>query len=336
MLLGMCLEPALALDYAEAHLCLDALGYTDAAVDELLRQSRASQAARGRERPPHRVLQQEWLSGLGMRTSERRPKGVASILSAPMDLLYGSRDDVYAFTHAVIYCSGLGIRPRPLPRPRAVILAEAEAALARALDTEDYDLGGELLMAWPLTGASWSAAAVFGFRVLAQAEDQTGVLPAPGREPHVAPPGGPGGDRFLATAYHTAYVMGLLCALALRPGQAPAAAPPRSVAGIDSMTRILAQLEDGEPRPIWRIEFDRLGLAARGALARFVLAVALHRKAAKRDFVGLRELLKLASAEGFADIPLASQAAELLHRLGLFARITHSAPILDLGLDIAE
>jgi len=73
-----------------------------------------------------------------------------------MDLLNGSRDDVYAFTHALMYVTDFNIRPRRLPRRRAAILAEAEAALARCLDEQDYDLGGEVLLAWPLTGRSWS------------------------------------------------------------------------------------------------------------------------------------------------------------------------------------
>jgi Domain of unknown function (DUF6895) len=64
-----------------------------------------------------------------------------------------------------------------LPRPRRAILLEAESALARCLDEEDYDLSGELLLSWPLTAASWSAGATFGFRVLARVEDTAGFLP---------------------------------------------------------------------------------------------------------------------------------------------------------------
>jgi hypothetical protein len=80
-----------------------------------------------------------------------------------MDLLSGSREDIYAFTHALMYVTGFNISPWRLPRARAVILEEAEAALGRCLDEQDYDLGGELLLAWPLTRATCSAAAAFGF-----------------------------------------------------------------------------------------------------------------------------------------------------------------------------
>jgi hypothetical protein len=33
------------------------------------------------------------------------------------------------------------------------------------------DLSGEILLSWPLTGRSWSAAAAFAFHVLADVED---------------------------------------------------------------------------------------------------------------------------------------------------------------------
>ena len=33
-------------------------------------------------------------------------------------------------------------------------------------------------LTWPLTGTTWSAAAAFGFHVLADVEDQVGFLPA--------------------------------------------------------------------------------------------------------------------------------------------------------------
>ena len=156
-----------------------------------------------------------------LQRSQVQPCGVRqSTLNRPMDVLCGSRDDIYAFTHALMFVTDFAIGPcRRLPRRRAVILTEAEAALARCLDEQDYDLAAEVLLAWPLTGRQWSPAAVFGFCVLARVEDTAGFLPAPStrlqRFQQLQ------GDRrteyLLATAYHTAYVMGLLCSAALRP-----------------------------------------------------------------------------------------------------------------------
>src|SRR5260370_8011550 len=59
MLLGLCLHPALALHYAHAHICLASLGFPDPGFDALLRQSVGAQARAGRERVPHRMLEQE-------------------------------------------------------------------------------------------------------------------------------------------------------------------------------------------------------------------------------------------------------------------------------------
>jgi len=59
MRLVVCLEGSLALDYALAHVCLRRLGYPDRDFDALIRLSLQSQARGGRERLPHRVLEQE-------------------------------------------------------------------------------------------------------------------------------------------------------------------------------------------------------------------------------------------------------------------------------------
>jgi hypothetical protein len=332
MLLGVCLEPALALDYAEAHVCLSRLGYGDPGFDELLRQSITSQAAPGRERVPHRVLEQQWIrdlwDGSGSGGAGRAPRAtVGSILNEPLDLLGGGRVNLYAFTHALMYLTDFGIRPRRLPRPRAMILAEAEAALARSLDAEDYDLSGELLMAWPLTGKSWSAAAAFGFRVLARIEDKAGILPASTtrRERLDKLAGDDRTDYFLATAYHTAYVMGLLCAAALQPGRRPPAAPAAEAPTNGSGDKIFRLLETEGGGPYWQKEFEQLSGAERDSLAGFLLNIALHRKIGLREFGAVHELLSAGYGLGLVDAPAASQAAEMLERLAIFYRAEFSA-----------
>ena len=135
MYFGACLEPALAADYASAHICLERLGYPDSRFDVVLARALGSQAGRGRERVPHRVLEQEWLienwSGGAHSGKRHASTALKSVLNFPMDLLNGSRDDVYAFTHALMYVTDFNINPRRLPRRRAEIRAEAEAALAR-------------------------------------------------------------------------------------------------------------------------------------------------------------------------------------------------------------
>jgi hypothetical protein len=331
MLLGVCLEPALAMDYAQAHICLSRLGYMDEGFDTLLRQSMNSHARTVRERVPHRVLEQEWLTETwsNSRPSLRKSTpatALHSVLNQPMDLVGGSREDIYAFTHALMYVSDFNVWPRRLPRSRAVILAEAEAALARCLDEQDYDLGGEVLLAWPLTGRSWNAAAAFGFRVLAHVEDRAGFLPAPSTRLQRLNEleGDARTDYLLATAYHTAFVMGLLCAASLQAGRTPPAQIPARAAVRGAASMILPFLETDDPDMHWREEFDQLSDMERDALAGLLLNMALRRSVKKRAFGVVHQILKVGHALGLTGTPAASQAAEMLERLATFANITAS------------
>jgi len=238
-----------------------------------------------------------------------------------MDPLNGSRDDIYGFTHALMYVTDFNIRPRPLPRERAAILAEAEVALARRPDEQDYDLAGEVLLAWPLSGRSWSAAASFGFRLLARVEDEAGFLPAPSTrlERLNSLQGSERSAYLLATAYHTVYVTGLLSAVALQPGRTPPAGIPGNVKS-GSARHILQFLKPDDRSAHWRDEFDRLTGGERDALAGLLLKIALRRRTLQRGFGAIHQLLEMAYAVGLADTPAASQAAELLERLSAVSR----------------
>jgi hypothetical protein len=336
MLLGVCLEPALALDYAQAHICLKRLGYPDRDFDELLQRSGLSQAHAGRERTPHRLLEQEWLREGSTSQRSKRISLTARrcVLNWPMDLLGGSREDFYAFTHALMYVTDFNVCHRRLPRPRLVILEEAGAALARCLDEEDYDLAGEILLAWPLTGRSWSAASVFGFRVLAHVEDQAGFLPAAStRLASLARLEADDRlDYFVATAYHTVFVMGLLCAVALQSGRTPPATLPTNCTTPGCADWLLHVIDADGKKTHWREEVNLLDKPERDALAGFLLNVAVHRRVRTRDFSGVHELLDKAYRLGMANTPSSSQAAEMLERIATFARI-RSAPCANASED---
>jgi hypothetical protein len=327
MRFGLCLRPALAWDYGLPHLCLQRLGYDDPEFDALFRRSLRSQAHGGRERVPHRVLEIEWLRRMQSGTDpaatpDRRAAAVQqSVLNHPMDLFGGTREDVYAFTHAVMYIADFNINPAPFPRSRRVLLEEAEAALARALDSEDYDIGGELLLTWPLTGTTWGAAAALGFRILADVEDQVGFLPAAATrlDRLNALQGEARGEYLTATAYHTSYVMGLLCAAALAQDREPPLRLPLQDAVPRSAAAIVPFLEDGSRRRHWQDAFDRLSLADRDSVSGLLLIIALHRRIAAHDFAAVAKLLEVAMSLELADTPAASQAAELLDRLSAFS-----------------
>jgi uncharacterized protein DUF6895 len=210
--LNISLHPSLCMDFAVPHILLTKLGYPDEHFDDVLRSCMGSQVRHGHERPPFASLEQRWITSLWTSTvpgQAWRRDLLNSVLHQPQDILGGLRQDAYAFTHLMMYCSDFGFRTAHLPRPQSVILGEARSLFAKCLDDEDYDLGAEVLLAWPLSGARWCASATFGFRVLARVEDQVGVLPA----------GTTKADRLdklegkertqyaLGTAYHTALVI---------------------------------------------------------------------------------------------------------------------------------
>jgi len=321
VLLAICQQPALALDYGLAHLCLTRMGFPDAGCDAILRKALESAAHNGKERLPHRALEREWLMRMCRHASAASCGAVQqSVLKNPMDLLRGSHEDVYAFTHAMVYVRDFGIAPIPLPRKRTVVLAEAEAVLARCLDEGDYDLGGEVLWSWPLTGTPWSAAAAFGFRVLARVEDRAGFLPSAGTSLNRLQEleGDERKTYLLATAHHTVYVMGMLCAAALRPGAAPPERLPTRGSIPGSAERMLEFFDGADRNAYWWEEFQQLAAAERDALAGLLLHIALRRKAARHEFDQVARLIGIAEELGLANSPMCTQSVEMLERFAAF------------------
>lgn len=325
-MLAMCVQPSLALDFAAAHIYLTRMGYPDLRFDRVFHKTIWDGVRPTKERTPHRSLEQEWLLWMGSVPQNRNGRQQAlrfSALACPMDLLNGSRDDVYAFTHALLYGRDLDCMPLPLPRTRDEVLGEAEAALARCLDEEDYDLAGEVLLAWPYTGSAsgagpvWSPAAAFGFEVLTRVEDRAGFLPSPAtRVDKLRSLLGEERQKYLlASSYHTVYVMGLLCAAALCPGKAP----PARVAAVSSSAgaakRMLAHLPVEAQLTHWHEQFRLLDVEQQDGLAGLVFQIAMRRKIKARDYAGLAELLGEADEWGLTDCPMASQAASMLFRL---------------------
>lgn len=322
------LEPVVALDHGLIHLCLSRIGLVDERFDRLLAAARSSSAAASRERLPHRDMEQAWLGRLDRTAGDgsstaRSEVPTRSILGRALDALSATADDVYAFTHAVMFATDLGARSPGLPRPRAAIAADAEAALARCLDEQDYDLGGEVLLTWPLLRRPWSAAAAFGFHCLARVEDEAGFLPAPVIPlERLATLTGEARARYaLAMSYHTVYVMGLVCSLALRPGGAPPRAVPRTRRHRGAATALLELPgADSAPRH-WQGVLAMLDAAQRDALAPLLLAMRLRRAAARRDLAGVQELLRAAARFDLLAGPAPQQAIELLQRASLLSRL---------------
>jgi hypothetical protein len=319
-LVDIALRPALVFKFAVPHVLLTRLGYPDARVDALLRSCASSQASNGHDRPGVALVERRWVSSLWLGSefnadSQTVPRG--TLLDSPIDILGGLRDDAYAFTHMMFYCTDFGFRKCRLPRRRSVILGEADSLVARYLDAQDYDLAAEVLLSWPLTGAKWSASAAFGFRVLASLEEQAGILPCGNLSTRrLAETEGEQRTRYaLGTAYHTAYVMGLLCAASLRPGRAP----PTPVRGprfaIASLRALQRHVLDDQGH--WQAEFGNLSEAEQLALTPFVLDIAIMQACRKHDYEKLKDLLGLAFEHRIAASPMCMQAVELLERLAI-------------------
>ena len=318
---AICLDPGLARDHAVAHALLSRLGYPDRNVDHLLAQSLAMGPDFGPERLPHRRLEQEWLArvwSVGEQRPQRRDSQLLadSMLGRPMDALGSARLDIYAFTHAVMYASDLGERRVALPRPSAAIAADADAALAYSLDSNDFDLTAELLLTWPMLGLAWRPVATFAFRVLASVEDTVGFLPGSTFDlSRYQALSGDDRSRFaLATSYHPAYIMGFLCAAALKHGRFPPAAVPPARRSRGAGAAILRLFNAEGPIPCWRQPFEALAPRQQDAVAPLVLAALLRRARTKGDLALVRKALEIALAHDLIDGPAPAQAAALLRR----------------------
>lgn len=330
ILLNICLHPAMAMEYAQAHACLKNIGYPDTRFDTMLLKSINAQANLGRERTPHRMLEQAWIKktgGYALPAAADIGKIIAqSALNQPIDLLHGTRDDMYAFTHALMYVSGFNVSSWPMPRSRKTILSEAEGMLVRCLEEQDYDLAGEVLLAWPLTGESWSAIAVFALGILARVEDEAGFLPSPAtRVDTMERLSGENRKKYLfATAYHTAYVMGLLCAAALQPNRTPPQQISTVLAVPGSAAVILRFLDDGVSGQYWFNQFIQLNAAEQDALTGLLLDMALMTNIRRQNYQAVYQLITIADGLGIADTAILTQAAELLDRLVLFNLVSSS------------
>lgn len=100
---SMCREPDCAVENAAAHILLSDIGYVDPVFDGFLQRCIDDGKHMGPERLPHRMLERYWLlraqrSGMAL---DDRVLIEQSALGRPLGILAGTRDDYYAFTHAV-------------------------------------------------------------------------------------------------------------------------------------------------------------------------------------------------------------------------------------------
>ncbi|MGZ5910385.1 MAG: DUF6895 family protein [Reyranella sp.] len=319
---AICLDPGKALDHAMAHILLDRLGHADAAFDSLLQGAQQLGRQVGPERLPHRLIEQAWLEQIwpcGAPSRRRQSEAVAaSALGRPLDALKASRADIYAFTHSVLYASDMGRQKLASARRRRDIEADALVALGFALDAEDCDLTVEVLWTWPMLGLRWHPAALFALKGLIERQDSLGFLPGIGFDAQRLVGMSPEQrDRHVRqTCYHTVYVMGFLCAAALRSDrlQHRAARPTKRGTSRGAGAALLELLRSDNHHPEWCTCMAGQSAELKDAAAPLLLSVLVKRAAEASDLPRLRLVLNAALQCGLADRPAPVQAAALLLR----------------------
>ncbi len=304
---------------AVPHVLLTALGHGDDVFDQFAAERCARVLSHAIDQPPTVVAERRWISTVwGRPVPVLRDAESGTVLTHPFDLLVASREDPYGLTHLLFYVTDFGRAAAAGRghRPHAEILADVEALVIRYLDQGDYDLVGELLMAWPQLHATWSPVAAFAFRVLAHVEDEVGVLPCGNLDPErLASLDGAERTRYArAASYHTALVMGFLCAVTLRG----AAAPPTVVAGPaypdDAWRTFRARVDDHDRD--WLPVFDRCAETEKRALAPMLCGLAITQALRRQDFAAMHEAVDAARRFELPPHPLQRAATDLLHALG--------------------
>lgn len=318
---ALCLDPGQAYDHAIAHAILSRLGFTNPDFDVLLVKSMALGTEFGPERLPHRRLEQAWLARAWniIKPPRRRDAHLLadSMLGRPLDALGCSRLDLYAFTHSAMYASDLGLRKLTLNRSKRAISNDAEIALSFSLDTNDFDLTAEILLSYPMLGLRWSAAAIFAFGVLTQLEDSLGFLPglAFDQTHHKTLSIAEKSKYALSTSYHTMYVMGFLCAIALRPNNTPPATIRVSRRSNDASSRLLKGMDCQTGRFCWVAPLARLEFRQQASLAPLLLAISLRRAKEQGNLKLVREALQIALEFDLVNSPASIQAVGLFNRI---------------------
>jgi hypothetical protein len=314
------LHPSLAEGLAVPHVLLTRLGYPDPDVDSFLRSCVASPGSRGHELPPYGALEKLWVKelwGLSPHSDDWRRMFSSSILQTSLDLLGGLREDSYAFTHELMYATDFGAKTRTLPRRVAFVLDDARALLAVYVERSDYDLVGEILMAWPFLGKRLCESAAFVFRLLMAVEDEAGLLPGGTTNPERLRNMTDQPRRLyaIATSYHTAYVMGMLCASLLRPIRSrPTPVRRNNCSDLDDI------IFDGDltlDQPDVRQVLATLAPHEYDKLGAFRLDLAIAQAVRRGQYGPLAELVRRIDASGCATSSLVTHAKALLLRLAL-------------------
>jgi hypothetical protein len=312
MLTMMRLRPASASELAVAHACLQQMGFIDVDFQRKMASILASPMQRLSERLPWKEIEAKWFATLAGVAIDTQARSVLEqlTLSKGIDVLSARREELYAFTHALIYLSDFGRREPNLERSKADICLDVDCALARCLDDDDFDIAAELLMTWPYLRLHWSPTAKFAFSVLRRVEDDVGYLPSLSirKSEFNALKANKQEEYFLFEAYHTVYVMGLLCASCLSNDMIDRD-HLESDPSISCSTTMESLVPARTPMPQWEMDFARLAPADQAGLTPFLTTIALRRALHGNDFPRLRTILASVLSDDLPLTPSVDQAA---------------------------
>ncbi len=269
-------------------------------------------AANACERVPHRLLDVAWIRHLLLGDDELdHPSIEHSPIVQGVDLVGTTIEDAYAFSHALPYATDFGRRALPPSVDPDRLSGVADALILKALDEDDLDLLGELLMTPALLRRDWTVVQWFGWRVLCDTWGRYGFVPGPELPPQVE-----GEDavetvrRVLGTVYHTTLVAGLAVATLVSAGRLPPESPPSGPACV------APEVAREDTSRAWLRSWHALDDSERRSLAAVPTAMVLHRAVAAADVVAIVESLDSPSVAALPE-PLVTQAAELVNRLAL-------------------
>ena len=305
-------RPSRAAAHLLAHGCLHQLGCRDDSFDELARAAMSASAANACEHVPHRALDAAWIRHLRLGDDELDHAALEhSPVTQGVDLVGTTVEEAYAFSRALTYATDFARRALPSSVDPGRLSGVADALVLKALDEDDLDLLGELLMAPALLRRDWTAVQWFGWRVLCDTWGRYGFVPGPGLPPRLE-----GEDavetvrRVLGTVYHTTLVGGLAVATLVSAGRLPPETPP------SGPSCVAPEVDTEDTSRAWLRSWHALEEAERQSLAAVPTGMVLHRAVAAADVVAIVQSLNSPSVTALPE-PLVTQAAELVNRLAL-------------------
>ncbi|GAB3190387.1 DUF6895 family protein [Nesterenkonia suensis] len=318
--LWMRLRPAMAAELGVAHLCLTTLGHPDQRFHEEYCAALSSTSVGPAERMAWKDLEAAWHRELGAPLPELDLDAATrrTAYNQGQDVISASREACYAVTHGLIYASGFGAHRPALVRAEPELLADIDAMTARCLDEDDFDLGAEVLLTWPLIRGTWSPTATFSLRVLDHVTEAFGILPSMTLRSSTCAELDPAAQAryYFRESYHTEYVWGLLMAAILRTArpvpQRPAPAPPGRGAIAD---RLIGLLPPRSPEPQWLDVLAATEPDERGALVPLLADVGVRRAVLAKDFARAHEIVLTFLEAEAPPTSMIIQAGELLTRL---------------------